>query len=234
MLPRLMEPWFWCALSWPRTPTHYPTQASMEWPQTCSWCHPTFERNLIESEMLTSFSIWQIWVLRKGPSNSWFGATMKLWGPMNRRLLFFFLTTTMHFGSSNTSALCCLSTQLWDVFQRRHLFSLTHPLPRFTFIFFLWFEVWTIVIHMKSCSCFWSSLETNVWKPTLQSFLREKSPGDKGRAKREERARKVQAKGASWTSWLRGAGCWDDQWTWKVLPALPLCISPWILSDFRT
>lgn len=80
--------------------------------------------------------LWEIWMLKKFLLNFWVVATMKGWGHMGRSLLFSLLTTTMPFGSSQTLTLCCISTQLWDVFQERCLFSLTLPLPRFSFILF--------------------------------------------------------------------------------------------------
>lgn len=64
-------------------------------------------------------------------------------------LLFCFLTTAMSSGSFEALELCCISTQLGDVCQRRCLFSLTLSLPRLSFSISFFFSLLFFSIGSK-------------------------------------------------------------------------------------
>lgn len=174
--------------------------ASMAKPQTCCSNFPFLKGVL-----------WQIWTLRKFFSHFWAVAAMKGWEHMGRSLLFSFLPQLCMCKLPNTSCIC---TQLWDAFQRRCLFSLTLPLP--------WFSLVLIFFYGFKCEqspSIWNlpAASEALWRPKSEShslpcLVRGALWGENsrheewGEAGREQRAGKIQAKGASGPSVAEG-GC---------------------------
>ena len=145
----------------------------------------------------------QISMPREVLSDLWVVATVRVWGHMGRGWLFSFLPRTTHFGSSQLLAPCCISTQLWDVFQGRCLFLLTLFLPCFHFIYFFsprGFQcehspsTWDLPAASEAL---WRlrSESHSLWPCPVRGALREECR-DRSESGREQRTGETQAKDA--------------------------------------
>ena len=148
--------------------------------------------------------------------------------------LFSFLMTAMQSGCPQISPLCCISTQLRDVLQRCS-FSLTLPLPRFSFIIIIFYG-----LKCEQSPSTWNLPAASgvIWRPRSesQSSLKAKPPAllevlSEGGALWAE----VRLGGSRWQGKptpqmpLDPQGLSNDQQTYRVLVSLPLFISLLVL-----
>lgn len=96
---------------------------------------------------------------------------MKGWGPMGRSLLFFLADIFAFWKLPNLGTVLHQCTAVGCLPGMFIFTDPSSPTLWFYYYYFLWAWVWTITIHMKSSSCFWSSLETKVWKPKIYLVL---------------------------------------------------------------